>query len=76
MDPEWEISEAKLKIYLQKQLRINCYKIGAAWEDRTSVENVLNAIYITSVVKICKLGESNQWAYVLIDHIEAFSLRV
>ena len=55
MEPEWEISEAKLKIYLQKQLRINCYKIGAA-----GVESVLNAIYITGVVKICKLGESNQ----------------
>ena len=55
MEPEWEISETKLKIYLQKQLRNKCYKIGAA-----GVENILNAIYITGVVKICKLGESNQ----------------
>lgn len=45
MDPEWEIAEAKLKIYLQKQLRINCYKIGADGLDQTSLENVLNASY-------------------------------
>ena len=42
MEPEWEIAEANLKVYLQKQLSYNCYKIVV---DQTSVKNVLNASY-------------------------------